>query len=79
MKKTILLLCMLTFLCPTPIVASEISSTETTNIIVRADIKEWKYKFISINYTKDFGIQLKDVGKPIGYLYKKAISLCSLF
>lgn len=86
MKKTILLLCMLTFLCPTPIAASEISSTETTNIIVRADIKEWKYKFINgsinllmVNYTKDFGIQLKDVGKPIGYLYKKAISLCSLF
>ena len=52
MKKTILLLCMLTFLCPTPIAASEISSTETTNIIVRADIKEWKYKFINgkINY-----------------------------
>lgn len=47
MKKTILLLCMLTFLCPTPIAASEISSTETTNIIVRADIKEWKYKFIN--------------------------------
>lgn len=68
---------MLTFLCPTPIVASEISSTETTNIIVRADIKEWKYKFI--NGKLYFGIQLKDVGKPIGYLYKKAISLCSLF
>ena len=47
MKKTILLLCMLTFLCPTPIAASEISSTETINIIVRADIKEWKYKFIN--------------------------------
>lgn len=47
MKKTILLLCMLTFLCPTPIAASEISSIENTDIEVRADIKEWKYKFIN--------------------------------
>lgn len=45
MKKTILLLCMLTFLCPTPIAANEISSIENTDIEVRADIKEWKYKF----------------------------------
>ena len=47
MKKTILLLCMLTFLCPTPIAANEISSIENTDIEVRADIKEWKYKFIN--------------------------------
>ena len=47
MKKTILLLCMLTFLCPTPIAANEISSIENTDIEVRADIKEWKYKFIT--------------------------------
>ena len=47
MKKTILLLCMLTFLCPTPIAANEISSIENTEIEVRADIKEWKYKFIN--------------------------------
>ena len=47
MKKTILLFCMLTFLCPTPIAANEISSIENTDIEVRADIKEWKYKFIN--------------------------------
>ena len=32
MKKAILLLCMLTFLCPTPIAANEISSIENTNM-----------------------------------------------
>lgn len=52
MKKTILLLCMLTFLCPTPIAANEISSIENTDIEVRADIKEWKYKFISGKFYK---------------------------
>lgn len=52
MKKTILLLCMLTFLCPTPIAANEISSIENTDIEVRADIKEWKYKFINRKFYK---------------------------
>ena len=46
MNKSILYLFMLTFLCPTPIAANEISSIENTDIEVRADIKEWKYKFI---------------------------------
>lgn len=79
MKKTILLLCMLTFLCPTPIAANEISSIENTDIEVRATSKNGSINLLMENSTKDFGIQLKDVGKPIGYLYKKAISLCSLF
>lgn len=52
MKKTILLLCMLTFLCPIPIAANEISSIENTDIEVRADIKEWKYKFINGKFYK---------------------------
>ena len=52
MKKAILLLCMLTFLCPTPIAANEISSIENTNIEVRADIKERKYKFINGKFYK---------------------------
>ena len=30
-----------------PIAANEISSIENTDIEVRADIKEWKYKFIN--------------------------------
>lgn len=79
MKKAILLLCMLTFLCPTPIAANEISSIEKPILKFVPTSKNGSINLLMVNYTKDFGIQLKDVGKPIGYLYKKAISLCSLF